>query len=100
MTTDNIQPTRTMAQKTGLLLGLVLFLITLLLFDLDPGKPIVTRMAAVAILMAVRWITDAIPHFATALLPIIQYPLPGIMKGNAVAPIYVNSTIFLCIGGS
>lgn len=99
MASDNIQPSRTMTQKIGLLLGLVLFLITLLLVDLDPGKPIVTRMAAVAILMAVLWITDAIPLFATALLPIILYPLLGIMKGKAVAPIYVNSTIFLFIGG-
>lgn len=100
MATDSIQPTRTTAKKkAGLLLGLAFFLITLLLVDLDPGKPIVTRMAAVAILMAVWWITDAIPLFATALLPIILYPLLGIMKGKAIAPIYVNSTIFLFIGG-
>ncbi|GAB6904322.1 Sodium-dependent dicarboxylate transporter SdcS [Desulfosarcina cetonica] len=99
MDTDHIQPSRTMTQKAGLLLGLALFLITLLFVDLDPGKPIVTRMAAVAMLMAVWWITDAIPLFATALLPIILYPLLGIMKGKAIAPIYVNSTIFLFIGG-
>ncbi|WP_246803903.1 hypothetical protein [Desulfosarcina cetonica] len=61
MDTDHIQPSRTMTQKAGLLLGLALFLITLLFVDLDPGKPIVTRMAAVAMLMAVWWITDAIP---------------------------------------
>ncbi len=86
-------------QKTGLILGPVLFLIVLLFFSFDPGKPVLTRMAAVAILMAIWWITDAIPLFATALLPLLFYPLLGIMKSNATASIYFNSTIFLFIGG-
>ncbi len=86
-------------QKTGLILGPVLFLIVLLFFSFDPGKPVLTSMAAVAILMAIWWITDAIPLFATALLPLLFYPLLGIMKSNATASIYFNSTIFLFIGG-
>jgi sodium-dependent dicarboxylate transporter 2/3/5 len=92
-------PTRSMSQKIGLILGPVLFFIVILFFDFDPEKPIVTRMAAVAILMAVWWITDAIPLFATALLPMLLYPLLGILKGKATAPIYINSTIFLFMGG-
>ena len=90
---------RTVTQKIGLILGPFLFLMVILFLDLDPGKPIVTRMAAVAVLMAVWWITDAIPLYATALLPMILYPLLGILKGKATAPLYVNSTIFLFIGG-
>ncbi|MFC1822549.1 SLC13 family permease [Thermodesulfobacteriota bacterium] len=89
---------KTTAQKIGLFLGPILFIL-MLMIDLDPGKPIVTRMAAVAILMATWWITDAIPLSATALLPLVLYPLLGILKGKATAPIYVNSTIFLFIGG-
>jgi sodium-dependent dicarboxylate transporter 2/3/5 len=89
---------RTLAQKIGLFLGPLLFFLVLLM-DLDPGKPVVTRMAAVAILMATWWITDAIPLSATALLPLILYPLLGILKGKATAPIYINSTIFLFMGG-
>ncbi len=99
MAKENSLPTRTVAQKTGIYLGFALFVFTILFIDLEPGKPIVTRMAAVAVLMAVWWITDAIPLFATALLPIILYPLLGIMKGKAIAPVYVNSTIFLFMGG-
>lgn len=99
MANENALPTKTWSQKIGLYLGLALFLLIILFIDLDPGKPIVTKMAAVAVLMAVWWITDAIPLFATALLPIILYPLLGIMKGKAIAPVYVNSTIFLFMGG-
>jgi sodium-dependent dicarboxylate transporter 2/3/5 len=75
-----------------------LFFLTLFL-DLDPFRPEVTRMAAVAVLMATWWITDAIPLSATALLPLVLYPALGIMKTRECAPIYVNSTIFLFIGG-
>lgn len=84
--------------RIGLLLGLALFFVTLLL-DLQPGNPLPTRMAAVAVLMATWWITDAIPLAATALLPVVLFPLFGIADGAATAPIYFNSTIMLYIGG-
>jgi len=79
-------------------LGPILFCVTLFL-DFDPSRPEVTHMAAVAVLMATWWITDAIPLSATALLPLVLYPVLGIMKTRECAPIYVNSTIFLFIGG-
>ncbi|MBL7026696.1 MAG: DASS family sodium-coupled anion symporter [Candidatus Marinimicrobia bacterium] len=90
---------KSITQKIGLTLGPILFLVIILFFDFDPEKPVITRMAAVAVLMAVWWITDAIPLYATALLPLLLYPLLGILKGKLVAPIYINSTIFLFIGG-
>ena len=95
---ERISNGRSTSQRVGLLLGPLLFAITLFL-DLDPSNPTVTRMAAVAVLMATWWITDAIPLSATALLPLVLYPLLGIMKTRDCAPIYVNSTIFLFIGG-
>jgi sodium-dependent dicarboxylate transporter 2/3/5 len=93
------RPGRNRMQKVGLILGPVLFLTVLLFLDLAPGNPLPTRMAAVAVLMAVWWITDAIPLFATSLLPLVLYPLLGILPGKTTAPLYVNSTIFLFLGG-
>ena len=98
MTEETMENQLTMLQKVGLILGPVLFFLTLLL-DLDPGKPIVTRMAGVAVLMATWWVTEAIPLSATALVPMILFPLLGILKGKTTAPIYFNSTIFLFLGG-
>ncbi len=89
---------RTRGQRIGLFLGPALF-VFLLFFELDPERPEVTRMAAVAVLMATWWITDAIPLFATALLPLILYPLLGIERTGDTAPVYFNSTIVLFLGG-
>lgn len=96
---EKLKHGKSTTQKIGLILGPVLFFIVLLFFNFDPENPILTRMAAVAFLMAVWWITDAIPLFATALLPMILYPLMGILKSNDTAPIYFNSTILLFLGG-
>ena len=85
-------------QKIGFWLGIGLFFL-LMLVPIDPTNGPASRMAAVALLMATWWVTDAIPLFATALLPIFLFPLLGIMGGRATAPIYFNSTIVLFIGG-
>jgi sodium-dependent dicarboxylate transporter 2/3/5 len=86
-------------RRVGLWLGPALFLAIAWFADLQPGQPQVTRMAAVATLMAVWWISEAIPLAATSLLPLVLFPLLGIMEGRETAPIYVNHVIFLFIGG-
>lgn len=90
---------KTPIQKIGLILGPVFFVCTLIFTDIEPDSPVLTRMIALTLLMVVWWVTAAIPLFATALLPMIFYPLLGILQGSLTAPIYFNSTIFLFLGG-
>lgn len=68
--------------KIGLWLGPLVFLFILIFIDLQPGNPVVTRMVAIVVLMAIWWITEAIPLAATALLPIVLFPFMGIMRGR------------------
>ena len=56
-------------------------------------------MLAITLLMAIWWMTEALPLGITALLPLILYPLFGIMKTNAVAPHYMDHLVFLFLGG-
>ena len=91
--------TRSRKQQIGLVIGPILALLLILFADLQPGQPMVTRCAAVALLMAIWWITEAIPIPATALLPVMLFPTLGIMQGKATAAIYFNHIIFLFIGG-
>ena len=82
----------------GLVLGVVAFT-ALTVFPVDPGNDPASRLAAIAALMAIWWMTEAIPLFATALLPLVLFPLLGVMSGKETAPSYINSTIVLFIGG-
>ncbi len=59
----------------------------------------ITNMASVTGLMVVWWVTEALPLAATALVPLVLFPLLGVSSGKEVAAVYMNSTIFLFIGG-
>ena len=88
-----------MKQKIGFWLGLALFIVILAALDLEAGKPQVTRMAAVAALMATWWVTEALPIPATSLLPLVLFPILGVLSGGRTAATYMNSSIFLFMGG-
>lgn len=86
-------------QRIGLILGPLVALAIILFGDLQPGRPEITYAAALALLMAIWWITEAIPLAATAMVPVALFPLFGVMDGKSVAAQYFNHVIFLFIGG-
>jgi sodium-dependent dicarboxylate transporter 2/3/5 len=96
--TGTAQPL-TLRNRVGAWLGPLLFVAIWFGPELDPARPAVSRMLAVAALMATWWVTEAIPIPATALLPVVLFPLTGIMGGSAVAREYMSWLIFLFLGG-
>ncbi len=83
----------------ALLLGPAAAASLLLFVDLAPGRPEVERTAAVALWMAIWWITEAVPLAVTSLLPVVLLPLLGVMDGQRVASEYFNHVVFLFLGG-
>jgi solute carrier family 13 (sodium-dependent dicarboxylate transporter), member 2/3/5 len=83
----------------GLLTGMLVFVAILFFTDLEPGKPEITRTFAVAMLMAIWWVTEALPLPVTALVPIVAFPMLGVIDGKTVSAAYMNHIIFLFIGG-
>ena len=57
------------------------------------------RTAALAVWMALWWMTEAVPIAATALLPLVLLPLLDVATINAAAAPYANPVIFLFFGG-
>ncbi len=83
----------------GLLLGIAAFA-ALLLLPAPEGMPHAAwRVVAVAALMAAWWLTEALPLAVTGLLPLVLFPLLGILKINAAAAPYADPVIFLFLGG-
>ncbi len=55
--------------------------------------------AAVAMLMAIWWATEAVPVAVTAFLPLVLFPVLGISAIGDVSPSYAHPTIYLFLGG-
>ncbi|MDJ0840621.1 MAG: SLC13 family permease [Acidobacteriota bacterium] len=87
------------ARVVGLWLGPAIAAVLLLIPDLEPGNPVVNRMAAVALWMAVWWMAESVPLAITSLLPIVLFPVLGIMNGKTASQQYINDIIFLFLGG-
>ncbi len=83
----------------GLVLGPVLFGLTLALPRPGGLSPEGHATLATAILMAWWWITEAIPIPATALVPLVAFPVLGVLPAKQVAPSYGDANIFLFMGG-
>lgn len=83
----------------GRIFGVLVFCIFAFWIDLDPNNPTISYMAGIAALMAVWWITEAVPLAVTSLLPVALYPLFDISTGKVVASAYMNYIIFLFLGG-
>nr|WP_204354623.1 SLC13 family permease [Paracoccus saliphilus] len=98
---ENETPIRPAAMTWGLrALGLVLAgLVWWLLGGQQDLSPDARVVAAIGTLMAVWWMTEAIPLSATALLPIVLIPaLTERSVAEATQP-YASSIVFLFLGG-
>jgi solute carrier family 13 (sodium-dependent dicarboxylate transporter), member 2/3/5 len=81
----------------GLILGPVLFLT--LLFMPIPGLSTEAReVLGLAAWMAAWWFSEAIPIPATALLPLVVYPLLGSSELSGVGQSYADNAILLFLG--
>lgn len=87
-----------MLKKIGLLLGPVLFL---LVYN-SPFQlmgPEADKVLSVALWMVVWWITEAVSISVTALIPLVLFPMLGIMDMKAVSKNYGSPIVFLFFGG-
>ena len=89
-----------MTERVGLWGGLALF-VAMLLLPAPENMPLLGwRAAAVIVLMAVWWMTQALPLTATALIPFLAFPMMGIMSANETAAAYYSPILFLVLGGA
>ncbi len=92
----------------GLVAGPILALVVFVLLPSSPGEAVAGAVglalparlvAGVATLMAVWWVTEALPIEATGLVPLALFPLFNIAPVAQAAAPYANEVIFLFLGG-
>lgn len=93
---DESMPTGKIAAAVG---GLAVFGL-LLLCPAPPGlEDTAWKAVAVTLLMAIWWIGEALPLAATALLPIVLFPLLGVADAGTAAAPYAHPIVFMFLGG-
>lgn len=86
-------------QRSGLILGPLVFFGMLLAPVPAELAPQAWSVAAVGLFMAIWWVTEAIPIPATALLPIILFPLLEVGPVSEATSPFANPLIYLFMGG-
>ncbi len=86
-------------QTLGFFIGPLLFVLILNIPQPEAMSDQALHVAAVAVLMAVWWISEAIPIPATALIPIVLFPVLDVMSPAEVTQSYAHHLIFLFMGG-
>ena len=99
MSESNNNRHRATYQKVGLLLGPA---VALTMIAAGPPQSLSAagwNTAAMGLLMAIWWATEAVPIAVTALLPLVFFPLLGIANIDGAAAPFANKVIFLFLGG-
>ncbi len=89
-----------LSSKTlGLISGLVVFILMISLPAPEGLSPEAMKAAAVTLLMAIWWITEAIPIYVTAFAPLVFFPMLGILTASATAENYGHNYVLMLLAG-
>jgi sodium-dependent dicarboxylate transporter 2/3/5 len=79
--------------------GLIVLIIFILIPVPEGMKPEAMRALGVALLMAIWWVTECIPIYATAFVPVALFPLLGILDANTTTENYGHNYVLMLLGG-
>jgi sodium-dependent dicarboxylate transporter 2/3/5 len=88
-----------MRQTAGLFVGAAGFVLLLLLPTPEGLTPAAQRAAAVTVLMAAWWMSEAIPIAATAFVPVALFPLLGVLDAKTTAVNYGHNYVLMFLAG-
>lgn len=79
--------------------GIIVLTISLIAPTPVGMEPEALRALGVALLMAVWWISECIPIYATAFVPIALFPLLGILDAGKTTENYGHNYVLMLLGG-
>lgn len=88
-----------MQRRIALILGPLLFILVQLFLPFEGLSEQGHAVLATTIWIAVWWVAEAIPIAATALLPIVLFPMTGAMDLTTTTASFGHKYVFLYLGG-
>ena len=88
-----------MQKKIGFILGPLTFVILMIIGPFESLSQSAHSILSSTLWIAIWWITEAIPIAATALLPIVLFPLSGGLDLSSTTASYGHKFVFLYLGG-
>ncbi len=89
----------TKSKQIGFWSGIIVLLICIFLPPPDGMKPEALKAFGIAALMAIWWITECIPIYATAFIPIALFPLLGVLDASTTTENYGHNYVLMLLGG-
>lgn len=83
----------------GFWLGICVLVICIIVPTPNGMKPEALRALGVALLMAIWWVSECIPIYATAFVPIALFPILGILTAGATSENYGHNYVLMLLGG-
>ena len=88
-----------MQKKIGFILGPLTFITLMLIGPFEGLSHSAHSILSSTLWIAIWWITETIPIAATALIPIVLFPLSGGLDLSATTASYGHKFVFLYLGG-
>lgn len=87
------------SKQIGFWSGIIILMICVFLPPPEGMRPEALRALGVALLMAIWWVTECIPIYATAFVPIALFPLLGILDAGTTTENYGHNYVLMLLGG-
>lgn len=83
----------------GFWAGILILMISIFITPPEGMKPEAAKALGVTLLMAIWWVTECIPIYATAFIPVALFPILGILDAGAVSENYGHNYVLMLLGG-
>ena len=86
-------------KNIGLILGPLVYLLIKIFYNPNELSEEGLAILASTLWVAIWWVTEAVPIYVTALIPIILFPLSGGLELKQTTSAYGHKFVFLFVGG-
>ncbi|MFH6768845.1 DASS family sodium-coupled anion symporter [Gaetbulibacter aquiaggeris] len=87
------------SKRIGFWSGIMVLLILMICPVPEGMQPEALKALGVALLMAIWWVSECIPIYATAFVPIALFPLLGILDASTTTENYGHNYVLMLLGG-